>query len=274
MVPLQVLGGRGSSMLVRVDQEPDALYVYKGLSSRLFLESTNDFSSERDAFYHEFRTVCSMTRHPNIVIPPATVVLADKINAGPQEFFCGTLYPYMKNGSLQELIDGNQAKRTRLSLKYKAKWCYKMALALSHTHFTAHGFHMDFKPSNLFLDDNGDLILIDWEQCGASPSFLAPEANGMWDVGGEATVTTCDGVAGRKRSILVYRKYRGPPRANLWSYGAGRNGMFSPSGKKIVHVPLKQQGRSAWEGVNGHSFNRCRRRARVRIGAIMPPQNR
>lgn len=41
---------------------------------------------------------------------------------------------------------------------------------------------MDLKPSNMLLNNENDVVVIDWEQCGASPFFLAPEASGVWDV--------------------------------------------------------------------------------------------
>ncbi len=41
---------------------------------------------------------------------------------------------------------------------------------------------MDLKPSNILLDNEENAVLIDWEQCGASPFFMAPEADGSWDV--------------------------------------------------------------------------------------------
>lgn len=43
-------------------------------------------------------------------------------------------------------------------------------------------YHMDLKPSNMLLNNDDDVVVIDWEQCGASPFFLAPEGNGLWDV--------------------------------------------------------------------------------------------
>ena len=217
IIPVEVLGGRGSSMLVRISRVPGALYVYKGLSFSMYLESANDFIHERNAFYHEVRTTCSMPRHPNIITPPNCVVLADTVG-NPQTLFCGTLYRYMKNGSLQLLVDNCQAARTRLPLKDKAKWCYQMASALSHTLFKACAYHMDFKPSNLLLNDDMDLILIDWEQCGASPSFLAPEANGLWDVEEVYTSYTQTEEPARIRSILLYKEYQGPSRQNLWTW--------------------------------------------------------
>lgn len=53
LLPLQILGGRGSSTLVRSSERPGKLYVFKGIELGLFLESSSDFPHERDTFYHE-----------------------------------------------------------------------------------------------------------------------------------------------------------------------------------------------------------------------------
>jgi serine/threonine protein kinase len=120
----------------------------------------------------------------------------------------------MKNGSLDGVIEKHETTKARLPLPDKAKWCHQMAIALSHTHFNANIYNMDIKPNNFLLDANNDLILIDWEQSGASASTLACEANGCWDV----ETTEADEASGPSTPTLVYQKYEGPPRQNLWSW--------------------------------------------------------
>ena len=124
----------------------------------------------------------------------------------------------MKNGSLDGVVEEAEATRTRLPPSDKAKWCHQMALALSHTHFKANTYHMDVKLSNFLLDDNKDLILIDWEQSGASRSTLAPEANGSWDVEITEQPRTDDEASSPTTPTLVYTRYAGPPRQNAWSW--------------------------------------------------------
>lgn len=124
----------------------------------------------------------------------------------------------MKNGSLDQAVDKCETTKVRLPLGDKAKWCHQMALAIAHTHFTANTYHMDIKLGNFLLDDNKDLILIDWEQSGAPSSTLAPEANGCWDVEIVETPFTGDEVSSCSTPLLVYKKYDGPPRQNLWSW--------------------------------------------------------
>ena len=79
-----------------------------------------------------------------------------------------------------------------------------MALAATHA---AGQYHMDIKPNNILIDDENNAVIIDWEQMGASPFFLAPEANGEWDV--EETVAVAP---------LRYNKHSGPQRENHWSF--------------------------------------------------------
>ena len=67
---------------------------------------------------------------------------------------------------------------------------------------------MDIKPTNFLVSDLRDLVLIDWEQSGAPPCTLAPEADGSWDVAMSTSVPP----------KLIYNKYDGPHRENLgWS---------------------------------------------------------
>lgn len=63
---------------------------------------------------------------------------------------------------------------------------------------------MDLKPSNVLLNNEDDVIVIDWEQCGASPFFLAPEGDGLWDV-----EVVANSEAGAEPT-MAYRKFIGP----------------------------------------------------------------
>lgn len=84
----------------------------------------------------------------------------------------------MERGTLDDQVQNTKTTGTRLPLVDKALWCFQMASAIAHTHFTAHTFHMDIKPANFVVNANKDLILIDWEQSGAPLYTLAPEADG------------------------------------------------------------------------------------------------
>jgi serine/threonine protein kinase len=91
------------------------------------------------------------------------------------------LYPFFEQQSLQEVINQSNESHTILSLVAKAKWAFQIASAMAAVHSSGQ-YHMDLKPSNMLLNNENDVVVIDWEQCDASPFFLAPEASGVWDV--------------------------------------------------------------------------------------------
>ena len=209
------LGGRGSTAMVRSSLSPESLYVFKGVDFGTFLENRIAFLPSRDICYHEIRTISTLPKHPNIIPPSHTFVTVSKIGDDQQAFICGTLYPFMEHGTLDDQVQAANANGARLPLINKAAWCFQMASAVSHTHYTAHSFHMDIKPANFLLDSHRDILLIDWEQSGAALYTLAPEADGSWDVK-EAEIETLDsGVADSAQPKLVYEKYCGPDRENL-----------------------------------------------------------
>ena len=76
---------------------------------------------------------------------------------------------------------------------------------------------MDMKPGNFLIDDNDDLVLIDWEQSDAPPTTLAPEADGTWNL------EEVDVEDGMKRSRYRFIKYTGPSRSNMSEDLSGGN---------------------------------------------------
>ena len=218
LTQIRHLGGRGNTAVVRSSLSPEALYVFKGVEFGTFLENPIAFLPLRDVCYHEIRTVASLPKHPNIIPPSNTFVTASKIGDDQQTFVCGTLYPFMEHGTLDDQVQAANATGARLPLINKAAWCFQMASAVSHAHYTAHSFHMDIKPANLLLNSHKDLLLIDWEQSGAALYTLAPEADGSWDVKEAEIETLSCGDADSAQPKLVYEKYHGPDRENLaWS---------------------------------------------------------
>ena len=208
-------GGRGRTAVVRSSLSPEALYVFKGVDFGAFLENRIAFLPLRDVCYHEIRTISSLPKHPNIISPSNTFVAVSKIGDSQHAFICGTLYPFMEHGTLDDQIQTANAAGARLPLIHKAAWCFQMASAVSHTQYTAHSFHMDIKPANFLLDSHKDLLLIDWEQSGAALYTLAPEADGSWGVKEAEIESSYCGVTASAQPKLVYEKYRGPDRENL-----------------------------------------------------------
>ncbi|KAH0495056.1 hypothetical protein TgHK011_008628 [Trichoderma gracile] len=197
------LPGRGTSSLVHLSSEPNSLYAMKTIDFTDLLDSHEEFTYNRNSLYHSIKLISSIPPHPNIQPPPRILVTT---NHQDQVLLQGTLYPYMTQGTLDTQITTAQETRSRINLRNKARWCLQMSRALLHTHHIAKTFHMDIKPANFLVNDEGHAVLIDWEQSGAPWYTLAPEANGEWDVAQE---NHDDALR------LVYTRYHGPERVNL-----------------------------------------------------------
>ena len=173
--------GRGDHRLVSLQSHPDLRYVFRGLDLAKYMKTGSTFQYRRNSCYHEIRTIHSLPSHPHIISKNMRYVTAGEISKPGQSLICGTLYPYLKNGTLKDEVNKARKTNTRLALVAKAKWCFQMASAIVHTHYQAQTYHMDIRLSKFLLDGNRDLILIDWEQSGASPCTIAPEADGSYD---------------------------------------------------------------------------------------------
>lgn len=249
LVQIRHLGGRGRTAVVRSSPSSETLYVFKGVDFGAFLESRADFEHQKDVCYHEIRTISSLPPHPNIIPPSNTFVTVRKVEDDRQSFICGALYPFMEHGTLDDQIQNTKATGARLPLIDKAAWCFQMASAIAHAHFTAHTFHMDIKPANFVLSARKNLILIDWEQSGAALYTLAPEADGSWDVKEATTGSLYHGTADSAEPKLVYEKYGGPDRANL-AWGRPKWNVF-PSWRNLYPRALDAAevfslGRTMW----------------------------
>ena len=222
---IDYLPGRGTTTLVRMSSTPGSLFVFKGIDFATYLDSPSIFPSRRDVCYHEMRTVRSLPRHANIILPPEILVTVGNTNGDQQDLICGTLYLFLAGGSLNDKILVAKTSGTRLAIADKVQWCFEMCSAVHHTHRVARTYHMDIKPGNFLLSDQNSLMLGDWEQSGAPRYTLAPEANGLWDVEFETSSSTNKGLSDSPERKLIYRKYQGPPRKNL-PYGSPRWNVF------------------------------------------------
>jgi hypothetical protein len=79
-------------------------------------------------------------------------VTARGVEDQTQALVGGTLYPFMDHSTLDDQVVNSKITGTRLPLLNKIICCFQMALAISHTHFTAHTFPTDIKPANFVLD--------------------------------------------------------------------------------------------------------------------------
>lgn len=208
------LGGRGGTTITRFrDQKDDGSYVYKGLSFRLFLEGETNYESERNTFHREIGNIYSLPSHLNLQRTPFFLVTTgppQSASNGVEEedrVVGGALYPFFERQSLQEVINQSNKSHTSLPLVAKAKCAFQISAAMATVHSSGQ-YHMDLKPSNILLHNENDVVVIDWEQCGASPFFLAPEASGLWDV--EVVANSETDEVQEAKPTMAYRKFTSP----------------------------------------------------------------
>lgn len=221
------LGGKGCATKVRVGADDEAFRVFKGIDFRTFLTYCGSDEDESDDnaikllienWYHTIGIMSDMPPHPNIISSPTTFVVIKDPNIGDCDtpVVCGWLYPFLSKGDVGALIEASNKVRERIPLRLKAQWCAQMTSAIKHTHLVAHTYHMDIKPGNFLIDDDDNLLLIDWEQSDAPATTLAPEADGTWDVREVSYHTDKSSSSSSSTgSTLEYTKYEGPERSNM-----------------------------------------------------------
>ena len=221
LIRFEQLGGRGCATKVRIRGGGAKFFVYKGVDYRTFLSQRDDQDNGRVIFFvktwhHSNNLIATMPPHSNILRPATiAVTITSGSRSEPERVICGCLYEFYANGDVGARIEDAIARDIRIPLKTKSTWCFQMVDTIHHTHRVAHSYHMDIKPTNFLIDNDGNLILIDWEQSDAPATTLAPEADGTWDV---EEVSRSDDLP-----ELVYRKYTGPRRQNMDEDAPGTN---------------------------------------------------
>ncbi|CAI0652908.1 unnamed protein product [Colletotrichum noveboracense] len=209
------LGGRGCATRIRrMDKSSKDFMVFKGIDFRTFLTYADDEGDKTirhmiHGWHRSNNLLRNIPKHPNVLPAPSKLVTYGSQGG----VVCGTLQPFYVGGDLGSRIENSNALRSRIPLATKVRWCTDMAAAVAHTHRQAKTYHMDIKPGNFLIDQDGNLVLGDWEQTDAPTTTIAPEADGTWDVEMEEEG---GGPAGNgwNRPRLQYTKYEGPPRRN------------------------------------------------------------
>ncbi|KAL0935580.1 Serine/threonine-protein kinase Nek6 [Colletotrichum truncatum] len=196
---------RGTCFKCSVPKHHIENMVFKGFSFADFLAfPRQDFECRRDAMYREMKVLSK-------VIPPHEHIIGASefqvAATASSPFITGVLYPLYSRGTVAQALKMNSSLGKRVPLVLKAKWAFQIVSAMAHTHFNAPSWHQDIKPSNFLLDENDDIVIIDWEQgVGGITTFIAaPEANGCLEVHSSASAGT---------EKLIYEEYQGPPRIN------------------------------------------------------------
>ncbi|CAK7229818.1 hypothetical protein SCUCBS95973_007356 [Sporothrix curviconia] len=93
--------------------------------------------------------------------------------SGP-DYFRGLLLEYHPRGTLESVLKTDAEKQTEKPLPWASRWASQLCSAVAALH--EHGFtHMDIKPSNMVIDKDESLILIDVGGAGGfTREWLSP----------------------------------------------------------------------------------------------------
>ncbi|CAP61246.1 uncharacterized protein PODANS_3_11540 [Podospora anserina S mat+] len=128
------------------------------------------------SMYHEMRELLRMPPHPNIMSRPQYIVTR-RVSGAEQPIVCGFILRYLPGGSLLEWLTTNQSEPAvyhPLLLQTKIKWIRQIILALGHLYGPAKSFHSALRPDNIVIDENDNIVLVDFEQRGSSRRWQAP----------------------------------------------------------------------------------------------------
>lgn len=210
--PLDSLRGACHKSAVPCLQKADV--VFKGVTFADYLAFPDDaFRCRMDSLRREISLLCNtIPRHPNIMPPPLRLVVHSSPEGLGSGKVVGILYEWYKNGSVAALIERSLESGSRIPPSWKAKWCFQLADALYHVHHKGRSWHQDLKPPNILLDDECNVVIIDWEQgIGGAITFIsASEVDGSFDL----EVKSSGSSANDSLPELVYIPYQGPPRIN------------------------------------------------------------
>ena len=146
-----------STALVRYEGQR---YVFKGAENL----------SDAPLIYKEFRTLRRLN-HPFIMSPSNLLVKPDK----DSNRVLGFLLKYHPHGNLREYVFKLRSKND-IPLSLFCKWAVQLAQAFQHLLYTERFFYQNIKPENCVVDEEKNLVLIDFEhgsQCRSE--FRAPE---------------------------------------------------------------------------------------------------
>ncbi len=159
-------GGSRDAMLVTLRDQPSTQYVTFWTPAITVCVLPSDYDWHAKAILHEMAFLRTIPPHPNIISPPVGYI--SRVHDGKRAI-CGYLVKYYTGGSL------DSPERASAPLVARIKWAYQIASGLSHLHHVAHTYHGDIKLDNVVLDENGDAILIDFEQGRMNEPNAAPE---------------------------------------------------------------------------------------------------
>jgi len=123
-------------------------------------------------------------RHPNIIPPPAALITTFEYPGDDR--ICGFLLPYYPNGNLSNYANTLRATGN-LTEAHLLKWVKQL---ISAVQFLAEAgtWHGDIKPDNILVDDQENIILIDFARLFTMFVTVSPEVRRLCSAPGSKCV--------------------------------------------------------------------------------------
>ncbi|KAJ1331312.1 protein kinase [Microdochium nivale] len=141
------------------------LFIFKALTS------------DAKYLYHELKTLCTLSPHPNIIARPRHIV-QKHCKFGSKKAIVGFTTHYHAKGTIRDILPSLQA-HNRLETSTQFKWSIQLACALEHLRFNTNTYYPDLRLDNMVLSDDDDIVMVDFEQRGVWCEFAAPEVNAI-----------------------------------------------------------------------------------------------
>ncbi|ELR03590.1 hypothetical protein GMDG_06244 [Pseudogymnoascus destructans 20631-21] len=121
--------------------------------------------------YHELISLLSLPAHRNIIRP--LYLTTKKCRFGGKVGVVGMLLPFHRAGSLRDVLPLRSLTGT---LGWNDQMCWAKGLATALVHIVRQGgYYSDLRVDNVVLAENGEAVLVDFEQRGVWVGFSAPE---------------------------------------------------------------------------------------------------
>lgn len=114
--------------------------------------------------YHELKLLLSMEKHPGIISKPLYIVTGVDRYGGNDKVF-GFILPLFPKGNSTNELTRRRANGT-LTLADGLRWAEQITETLIAINASSARFYSELKPDNLLLDDDDNVLFIDFEQAG------------------------------------------------------------------------------------------------------------
>ncbi|KAI1790400.1 kinase-like protein [Ganoderma leucocontextum] len=200
-----LVGGSRGAMLAILPDQPGSCFVTLWIPT-FTVFAWSDEDDHAQGILHEMAFLRTIPPHPHIISPPVGYI--SRVHDG-KRVLCGYLVKYYTGGSLGE------PERVSAPIATRIKWAYQIASGLHHLHHVGHTYHGDIKLDNVVLDENGDAVLIDFEQGRTNEENAAPELHAASLVSND----TVPRLASRDRPYDIWKDTpRAIEAAEVWSF--------------------------------------------------------